>query len=548
MKAHLLFQDQDFDWRWALEAAVIRDMARTGRRHQSQDFDWQKGLPWNAGALEADLGLGPILDAMANGDDGVFVVSRKVLLSGVTGDLDTIGYRQAILQDCLDHADAVRELYATAVEANEKRKGSYLGMLARYPDSVLRDALDTMETLLVFMKRLRTIGDRYGHKFTAEGWVKFFAMLKHDLDEQYFESVQSHLRVLRFRDGELISAEIGTANKGIRYLLHRTPLRKWRLRDWWRGLFTKQPPDVFRFELAPRDEAGAQALQGLRNRGIALAANVLGQAADHVRDFFSMLRAELAFYIGCVNLRERLVRKGQPICIPAPASAGERLFSYEGLYDVALALTVDRKVVGNDADADGKSLVVITGPNSGGKSTFLRSVGLGFLMMQCGMFVAATSFHASLCDGLQTHFKREEDAAMDSGKFDEELSRMSDIVEHVGEDSVALFNEAFAATNEREGSEIARQVMTALFDSGVRVLCVTHMYELARGFFEQDCGRGLFLCAGRQTDGVRTFKLTPGAPLATSYGEDLYETIFRPSPVTVGKHRSNPPTSSNSNR
>ena len=48
-------------------------------------------------------------------------------------------------------------------------------------------------------------------------------------------------------------------------------------------------------------------------------------------------------------------------------------------------------------DADGKSLVIITGANSGGKSTFLRSAGLAQLMMQCGMFVAAGSFRASVC-------------------------------------------------------------------------------------------------------------------------------------------------------
>jgi MutS domain V len=534
MKAHLLYRDRDFDWRWALEATAIRDAARSGRRYQSQGFDWQKGLPWNAAALEADLGLGPVLDAMAHGDDGVFVVSRKVLLADA-GDLDTIRYRQAILQDCLDHADVVRELYATAVEANEKRKGSYLGMLVRYPDSVLRDALETMETLLVFMKRLRAIADRHGGEFAAEGWVEFFTMLRRDLDDPYFASVQSHLQVLRFRDGELVSAEIGTANKGNRYLLHRTPHRRSSLRDWWLGLFAQQPPDAFRFELAPRDEAGAQALQGLRNRGIALAANALGQAADHVRDFFSMLRTELAFYIGCVNLHESLTRKGEPVSMPAPTPACERLLSCQGLYDVALALTVDRNVVGNDADADGKSLVVITGRNSGGKSTFLRGVGLALLMMQCGLFVGATSFRASLCDGIFTHFKREEDAAMDSGKFDEELSRMSGIVDHVGKDAVVLFNESFAATNEREGSEIARQVMTALMDSGVRVLCVTHMYELARGFFERDGERGLFLRAGRDADGARTFKLCSGEPLPMSFGEDLYRNIFGISPESLGE-------------
>ena len=90
-----------------------------------------------------------------------------------------------------------------------------------------------------------------------------------------------------------------------------------------------------------------------------------------------------------------------------------------------------RRVVGNDVTADHKDLVIITGANQGGKSTFLRSVGLAQLMMQCGLFVAAEAFCSTVCDGLFTHYKREEDAAMQSGKFDEELGRMSDIVDHL---------------------------------------------------------------------------------------------------------------------
>jgi DNA mismatch repair ATPase MutS len=265
---------------------------------------------------------------------------------------------------------------------------------------------------------------------------------------------------------------------------------------------------------------------GVLHRDISLAANALGQAADHVRDFFRMLRAELAFYVGCLNLHEQLLRKGEPVCMPLPAAADERRLSCRGLYDVGLTLTVDRRVVGNDANADMKDLVVITGPNTGGKSTFLRSVGLAQLMMQSGMFVPADSFCASLCDGIFTHYKREEDVGMESGKFDEELSRMSDIVDHIESHSMILFNESFAATNEREGSEVAGQIVSALLVKGIRIVYVTHMYEFAHGCHERNKGNALFLRAGRQADGARTFKVLEGEPLPTSFGEDLYNSIF----------------------
>jgi DNA mismatch repair ATPase MutS len=121
------------------------------------------------------------------------------------------------------------------------------------------------------------------------------------------------------------------------------------------------------------------------------------------------------------------------------------------MYDPCLSLSTESKVVGNDVAGDGKTLVVITGANRGGKSTLLRGMGLAQLMMQCGMFVAAESFRANVCNGVFTHFKREEDAGMKSGKLDEELGRMSAIVDRVAPGSILLLNESFASTNEREG-------------------------------------------------------------------------------------------------
>ena len=200
----------------------------------------------------------------------------------------------------------------------------------------------------------------------------------------------------------------------------------------------------------------------------------------------------------------------------------ERTLSFRGLYDACLSLSLDKPVVGNDANVDGKDLLLITGANQGGKSTLLRGIGLAQLMMQCGMFVAADSFRSSISNAVFTHCKREEDTAMKSGKLDEELSRMSDIVDHITPFSMVLLNESFAATNEREGSEIARQIVSALLDKRIRVIFVTHLYELARGFHESNMGNILFLRAERE----RTFRLIEGEPLQTSFGEDLYNDIF----------------------
>jgi len=121
---------------------------------------------------------------------------------------------------------------------------------------------------------------------------------------------------------------------------------------------------------------------------------------------------------------------------------------------------------------------------------------------------------------------------MQSGKFDEELSRMNQIVEHIRPNATVLFNESFAATNEREGSEIARQIVSALLKKRIRVFYVTHLYEFSKIFFDGKRQDALFLRAERQPDGSRTFQLSVAEPLETSYGEDLYREIFE-----EGEHR-----------
>jgi DNA mismatch repair ATPase MutS len=57
---------------------------------------------------------------------------------------------------------------------------------------------------------------------------------------------------------------------------------------------------------------------------------------------------------------------------------------------------MNKEVVGNDIDADGDSLIIVTGANQGGKSTFLRSVGLAQVMTQCGMFVPASALSLNI--------------------------------------------------------------------------------------------------------------------------------------------------------
>jgi hypothetical protein len=490
--------------------------------YKDQDFDPQQELPSNLQALTQDLALDILFETMAQGDEFLMEVARETVLLSLN-DPDSILYRQNILKDCLKNSVIVRDIYNVALKSIENKKKHWWGFSSRYPGSILYSSVEALKMFVGQLKELRNIADEHADKFDSEGFARFFGMLKGELVEEYFARVREHLRELKFRSGVLISAELGGGNKAINFLLHKPGVNK---RNWIGRIFERKP-QVLTFRLHPRDENGSKALSDLKDRGLNLVANALAQSTDHILSFFQMLRTELAFYIGCLNLHRRLVQKGEPVCFPVPAASGLRKSSFHGLYDVCLALSVKHRVVGNDVNADNKDLVIITGANQGGKSTFLRSIGQAQLLMQAGMFVPAESYDSEVSDGLFTHFKREEDVTMKSGKLDEEFGRMSQIADNVRPNSMLLFNESFAATNEREGSEIARQITSALVEKGVKVVFVTHLYEFAHGLSNNNMGNAIFLRAQRMNDGARTFRLIEGEPLQTSFGEDLYEMVFK---------------------
>jgi DNA mismatch repair ATPase MutS len=489
--------------------------------YRQQDVNLQQPLPPHAQALIQDLELSTLFNAMAHGDKLIFEAVQKAIVSSVS-DLDTIHYRQQILQDCLKNASVVRAIYALAGNAIAEEKKHYLGSLNKYPNWILHRSLEVLHLFVALLRKLKAMADEDADAFESEGFTTFFAMLRTELSEDYFASIQQHLSALKFRHGVLMSAALGQGNKGTKYVLRHLASRRARWKEW---IFPEKTPS-YTFFIADRDERGARALSELKDRGINLVANALAQSADHILSFFVMLRTELAFYVGCINLHEHLGLRGMPVSFPLPLALGKRRLAFQGLYDVCLALTTHQCPVSNDMQANQKDLVIITGANQGGKSTFLRSLGLAQLMMQCGMFVPAGSFCANVCQNLFTHYRRKEDATMKSGKLDEELSRMSEMVNYLTPHALVLLNESFAATNEREGSEIARQIICALLEKGIEVFFVTHLYELAHGLYGKRLEHALFLRAERQNDGKRTFKIVTGEPLPTSYGTDVYHQIF----------------------
>jgi hypothetical protein len=484
--------------------------------HPESDFDGAPALPVNADDLAQDLELTTVWNAMAQGEKLLFEVSRQVMLHPLV-DAGEIGYRQEILRDCLEHRDSARELYRLADDAVNAPKRIW-GFHIDSPKYLLDLSVQKLEILAEYLARLGELSRQLLPEFVSPGFQRFFAMVVEELEAGYLERIAGYLKELQFKGGVLLSARLGSGNRGEGYTIRRPYEQGWLTRLLDRSGYS--------FTVADRDESGMRALSAIQDRGANTAANALAQSVDHVLGFFLAMRAELAFYIGCLNLYEALEAKDAERCRPLPQQMSRDELTARGLYDVALALTIDAPIVPNDLWGNGRRLVIVTGANQGGKSTFLRAVGQAQLMMQAGMFVGAQAHCASVVRNVFTHYKREEDQSLSGGKLDEELSRMSAIADTIQPRSLLLCNESFAATNEREGSQIAAEVVRAMLDCEIRVVFVTHLFDLAETFNSDDNVNALFLRAERGENGARPFKLIEGAPLPTSYGEDAYRKVF----------------------
>jgi hypothetical protein len=488
--------------------------------HPERDIDLSPRLPNTLIFLtEDDLELQRLYNAMAADDSFLLEVAKKVVPLSVS-DPDIIVYRQHILADCIANRDVVNQMYAIAVEGDEVRRKVFLaGLVFREPSHILSGSVRLLGPLVDNLKQLRRLCDEHAGRFRSAGLRQLTAMIAAQLSDDYLQQLVDHLAELNLPRGILLSAALGPGNKGRGYMLHAPPRR-----GWWDKLTGNHTGCGF--EIDQRDEHGSQTLVELAGKALNDIANTVTQSADHVRGFFGRLRTELAFYLGCMNLHDKLTKASVPTCFPEPTPIGTRTFRCRDLRDIGLCLATQKPVSGNTIDADGTSLAIVTGANEGGKSTFLRSVGTAQLMMQAGMFVTSQSLRANVTSGVFTHFKREEDDTMTHGKFDEELARMSTIVDFIGPQSMLLCNESFASTNEREGAEIARGIIDAMLECDVKVVYVTHMYDLARSLHRRDNPEYLFLRAERRPDGVRTFRMMAAEPEPTSYGEDSFRRVF----------------------
>lgn len=141
---------------------------------------------------------------------------------------------------------------------------------------------------------------------------------------------------------------------------------------------------------------------------------------------------------------------------------------------------LSQEVVLNDLsfDEDGE-FFILTGPNKGGKTTYIRSIGIAQVLFQAGCFVPALRAEMSIADAVYTHFPEEETLGIDKGRLGKEAERMSVIINNSTSESLVLLNETFSSTRRIDGYYLGRDVLKILMKIKCKGIYVTHFGELA---------------------------------------------------------------------
>jgi DNA mismatch repair protein MutS len=266
------------------------------------------------------------------------------------------------------------------------------------------------------------------------------------------------------------------------------------------------------------------------------------------------LHGDFLFYLGALKLIDTLKNCGLPVTRPKVLDRQKRCFEAGDIYNVDLALHLSNQsggspenlaegIVTNDFTQDrGGRIIIITGPNRGGKTTLLQAIGLAQIMMQVGLYVPAREASISICDNILTHYPALEKMEKGTGRFGEEAQRIGSLFESATRFSLLLLNESLSSTSGGESLYLAQDIVRVLRMLGARAVYATHLHGLAASATELNRDtRGdsavLSMVAliqahserqegeqkeGRDTLRIKpTFKIVPGPPEGHSYAIDL---------------------------
>jgi DNA mismatch repair protein MutS2 len=190
------------------------------------------------------------------------------------------------------------------------------------------------------------------------------------------------------------------------------------------------------------------------------------------------LLGDIELYLGALGFQDTAREAGLSVCLPELVSTDDSrtlrglfnpLLLAHGITPVPCDLVTDRH----------DTTVLVTGPNSGGKTRLLQSIGLTQLLAQSGLFVPARSGSLALATGLVVSLIEETKADQSEGRLGTELLRIRDLFERLPPGAMVILDELCSGTNPSEGEEIFELVVGMLSKLGPQAFITTHFLAFA---------------------------------------------------------------------